>query len=309
MTITSCGSSTWKGITILQFRGESVDTLPIHGSDAPMKDGRITISELGEGGSVNALKAENACEDIIFLGEGDILIGAKQNRCLNLSVLLAPHSVTVLPVSCVEHGRWSSVSRSFSKGATVTPPDLRRKMHSERVERMSQSHVHEDEMSIRAFSQHRVWAEVDSYLDRHQATSDTSSLSAAMERVHDLSTELQSAVPVHPEASGFAIFLNGRMTLIENFHHRDIYRDRFQRQLTSTLLDWMPAEDAAVPLSDEEALSRVQAALARADEADSVERPSVGLGRNRYARTESEDITVLEYEGVDVHRVITSRAL
>jgi hypothetical protein len=38
--------------------------------------------------------------------DGEELIGAKQNRALNLTILAPAKQVIVIPVSCVEAGRW-----------------------------------------------------------------------------------------------------------------------------------------------------------------------------------------------------------
>ncbi|MDP9481435.1 MAG: hypothetical protein M3R38_38195 [Actinomycetota bacterium] len=61
----------------------------------------------------------------VLILEGDELIGAKQNRVVNSTVLVAAQSELVLPVSCVERGRWSYHSRAFSSGDRSPPPSLR----------------------------------------------------------------------------------------------------------------------------------------------------------------------------------------
>jgi ARG and Rhodanese-Phosphatase-superfamily-associated Protein domain len=50
----------------------------------------------------------------VLLLDGEELIGAKQNRVLNTTVLIAAHSHLTIPVSCVEQGRWAYKSARFA---------------------------------------------------------------------------------------------------------------------------------------------------------------------------------------------------
>ncbi len=52
------------------------------------------------------LRFVNHCERPVLLLDGEELVGAKQNRILNLTVLVPAHQTIVIPVSCVEAGRW-----------------------------------------------------------------------------------------------------------------------------------------------------------------------------------------------------------
>lgn len=69
--------------------------------------GTLRVEEMNEAGSVPELHIVNEGTLQVLILEGDELIGAKQNRVVNSSVLIATNSELVLPVSCVERGRWS----------------------------------------------------------------------------------------------------------------------------------------------------------------------------------------------------------
>jgi hypothetical protein len=79
-----------------------------------LQAGTLHIEELHEGGSVPELRVVNEGIFPVLILEGDELLGAKQNRVVNSSVLVAAESELILPVSCVERGRWSYRSRAFT---------------------------------------------------------------------------------------------------------------------------------------------------------------------------------------------------
>ena len=76
----------------------------------------MQISEIGEAGSVPELTLTSTADRPVLLLDGEELIGAKQNRILNTSVLVAAGATLTLPVSCVEHGRWRYARRDFAPG-------------------------------------------------------------------------------------------------------------------------------------------------------------------------------------------------
>jgi hypothetical protein len=89
----------------------------IHGKDA-VADARVaTLQEaiaagwavVHETGSVNELAVENRSPDTeLFIQEGDIIKGGKQDRLIAIDMLLPPNSGRVsFPAHCVEQGRWT----------------------------------------------------------------------------------------------------------------------------------------------------------------------------------------------------------
>src|SRR5579864_3884171 len=84
------------------------------------------ISEVNEGGSVPSLMVHNRGDLPVLLVIGEELIGAKQNRVLNTSMLVPVHADLKIPVSCVERGRWAYRSRTFDSSVTTSHFYLRK---------------------------------------------------------------------------------------------------------------------------------------------------------------------------------------
>ena len=66
-------------------------------SDSAIGNATLLIEEVDQAGSVPDLLVENKGDVRVLLLEGEELIGAKQNRILNTSVLIAAHSKIKIP--------------------------------------------------------------------------------------------------------------------------------------------------------------------------------------------------------------------
>lgn len=86
---------------------------------------RVRITEVSEAGSVPDLEVTNAADQPLLLLDGEELVGAKQNRVLNMTVLVAAGATVTIPVSCVEQGRWHYRSRHFAAGDAALFASLR----------------------------------------------------------------------------------------------------------------------------------------------------------------------------------------
>lgn len=84
------------------------------------------VTEVSEQGQVPELAFENLARDRdVLLLDGEELIGAKQNRILNLTILVPAGARVKIPVSCVEQGRWSRVSEAFRASERALFADAR----------------------------------------------------------------------------------------------------------------------------------------------------------------------------------------
>src|SRR5436190_20789891 len=121
------------------------------------------ITEVDAAGSVPELLAFNPLETPVLLYDGEELLGAKQNRILNVTVLVAAKNETRIPVSCVEQGRWHARSANFGAAPHAAYPELRRR----KAEQLSA------EPLARGAAQSAVWENVAAKAGRHGVQSPT----------------------------------------------------------------------------------------------------------------------------------------
>src|SRR5205823_3796185 len=86
------------------------------------------ISEVDEHGDVNEVLVCNASKLPLLLYEGELILGARQNRTIDAPVLVPKGVELHVSVSCVEQGRWEDGKRAarFSPAAYTVDPELRR---------------------------------------------------------------------------------------------------------------------------------------------------------------------------------------
>jgi hypothetical protein len=92
-----------------------------------LSQGAVDVTEVSQGGSVPDLKLINKSANKLLVVDGEELIGAKQNLIVNATFLISGNTEVIIPVSCVEQGRWSYRSHKFASGEKVMPPSMRLK--------------------------------------------------------------------------------------------------------------------------------------------------------------------------------------
>jgi hypothetical protein len=177
-------------------------------SDEALADESVAVEEVDESGSVPDLLVENKGDIRVLFLEGEELIGAKQNRILNTSVLVAAHSKTKIPVSCVEQGRWGYRSRYFGSSGSHSSPSLRRVVKSSvsRAIRAKRGH---------SSDQGAVWKEVACLHATHGVSSDTSAMSDAYDMHRGRIEEYQDRLKYVEGATGAAVAIGNKIVAFD----------------------------------------------------------------------------------------------
>lgn len=174
----------------------------------PETAGEVVIRERGLA-EVAELVVENRGDRPVLLIEGETVLGAKQDRVLNVSVVLAAGGRTKLPVSCIEAGRWGSPKAS-RRSARHTPPRLRARKTRSVVESARHSLEHRSDQGA-------VWDEVAAYEAGAAMHSPTSAMREVQEAMAGRSSALVPTAGPADEQVGVIVAEGGRPTLLELF--------------------------------------------------------------------------------------------
>jgi hypothetical protein len=163
------------------------------------------------------LKVLNNGEIPILLLDGEELVGAKQNRVLNTTILLKKKSKTIIPVSCTEQGRWSYVSDEFSDSGTVMSPKIR----MEKAQSVSAS-LQESQQYIS--DQGAIWNEIDKLSADADVHSSTGAMKDVFESKLDELDEYMKAFKCTTDQKGIFVLINGEIIGLDLISRKSAYR-------------------------------------------------------------------------------------
>jgi hypothetical protein len=224
-------------------------------SDEAMAQAAVLVSEVGEAGSVPEVFVENQGDTAVLFLEGEELTGAKQNRVLNTSVLVAARSRIKVPVSCIERGRWGYSSPRFRASRWHAPAKLRSVLRGTATAALHQGRSHRSH-------QGRVWRMVAEFQECLGVQSPTGSMADTFashkERIHAFQENLRYV----EGAAGLAVCLGKDVVCLDLFDKSSTCREVWDRLISGFALDAMErgtTEAADVPEFLDEHRSRLDA--------------------------------------------------
>lgn len=218
-------------------------------SEEALADGTAVVEEVTEGGSVPNLAVDNRGDALVLFVEGQELRGAKQNRVLNTSVLVAAQTKTVLPVSCVEQGRWRYVSRQFTASDYHSSSKMRAVLKRSCNDSAMSGGGHRADQGA-------VWTEVSRQMSSLGGVSDTMAMADTVSH-HRPAVDRHVAEIAYAEgASGLAVAVGGKIVSVDLFDAPETCRKVWPRVVSGMAMDAME-EKAAATVSDAEVAAAV----------------------------------------------------
>jgi hypothetical protein len=243
------------GLTVVPLFPTDRSELEYVGLDEGVAGG-LAVTEVDESGSVGTLHVKNPLSELVLLYEGQELVGAKQNRILERTILVGASSALEIPVACVEQGRWSYRSRRFAPAPRAAYPALRRDRHL-----------------AGALDQSQVWSNVAAKQARFHSYSPTGAAQSLYDDSRASLDEYVQALPRLDGQAGALIGIGGELICLDYVGRSDVFAGLYLKLLRGYALD-------AIERPVEKGLRRrtVERFLAALREAGRRRESAIGLG-------------------------------
>ncbi len=215
------------------------------------------VTEVSDGGVVPELRFENKGVAPVLLVDGEELIGARQNRVLNLTILVGAHTELVIPVSCVEAGRWSYNSRQFGSA--------KRSLYAAaRAAKMGQVSESLRDSGMRRSNQGAIWNDISAKAARFGARSPTEAMSEIYQEASGGVDAYAAAISGVPDQVGGVFAVNDQIFGVELFDSPDTYQKLATKLVSSYAMEALDQERSDGGDVDAEAVSAFLAHIAAA---------------------------------------------
>jgi hypothetical protein len=243
------------GLQVFGLRRESGPGLTYATLDEALAAGTLEVTEVSEAGSVPTLQVRNKAGSMVFLMAGEHLLGARQNRVLNCSLLVDAGTDLPIPVSCVEAGRWRYRSRHFASGGTASHGHLRHVMSKSVTASYRESQTpHSDQME--------VWGEVSRKLSKMGSASPSSDLHQAYADHETRLGDILDQLRVPEGCCGVAFVLGGRVAGVDLFDKPETLAKLWPKLVRAYAIDALEQTESPPALTPEEVAQWIRSAAA-----------------------------------------------
>ena len=213
--------------------------------DEALSRGWLLIEEK-DGGSVPEVLVTNRSEHMIFLMGGEILSGCRQDRIVRKDVLIRPwRKKLAVPVYCVEQGRWTYRSESFTSEKNLGTFELRSAAQKSSGE-----------------SQYVIWDTVSESNRKMAVASDTDAFQDALRdekvesRIVEVEESIEKEIRLPRSTVGVVVCIGGEIVSFDVFGSHALFRELWPKILRASALSAFlsdgPQRDASGVVDAEE---------------------------------------------------------
>jgi hypothetical protein len=221
-------SATYRNLTVVPVyfrKAKPTEDASYLTLDQALEEGVLEIREK-DGGDVPWVVVSNRNDKRIFIMGGEILSGCRQDRIVARDVLIAPYRKRLLlPVYCVEAGRWHHVSGEFKSEKNLGTYTMRGAAQS-----------------LSGNNQMEIWNKVAESNRKMGVSSDTEAYQDAFRTeevaklVSDVEQKFKDLPLLENETVGVVIGLGDQIIGVDIFSDPDLFRELWPKIIRSCVL-------------------------------------------------------------------------
>ena len=195
----------------------------------------VEISEC-EISTVNTVLVRNKAPIPLLLIDGDEIIGAKQNRIMNNSMIIPPKTNQAISVSCTEQGRWHYGTGNLESMHSTNDFKLMFEA-SEYVADYNTRKIKSNDLFEDLECQNDVWRSISNLEDKTSFKSNTGALNDNYEHNRTKQDEYLENFKIEYNQVGAIFVINGKIKGLELFVNPSIYFEYHEKILRSYIMD------------------------------------------------------------------------
>ncbi|MBW2221670.1 MAG: hypothetical protein JRF22_03980 [Deltaproteobacteria bacterium] len=244
--------------------------------DEAIETNQVVITEDFEDGIVTELMIENLSGENILILDGEELVGTKQKRAANITMLIPAHSVVAIPISCVERSRWYYQGRGIMSKDRVL---LKRNMA------VNESLLTADSFPSDKGESRNIWDMVSKEKTPYHVDAPTRIIDNACEHEHKTIDEYLHHFNIEDNQVGILVMSNNNVVGCDYFGKYDTLSKTFSKLIKNYVLDTIDTDKKKCTFSKRKAcgfLNDIGMSTVKG-------RPSISLGTD--LRLESQKVT------------------
>ena len=262
--------TSWGNLTVFPLISEARSGLDYLLLADSVEKGLVSVREVSEGGNVPSLVVENRADKAVLIVDGEELVGAKQNRVANITMLIPAGHKTTIPVSCVEQGRWSYASEEFA----VTDHVQYARGRAEKLESVQRSMR---ATGTRQSDQSRVWQSISEKADLMDAPSPTDAMGSIFEHHASALADYVKAFESRDGQIGGLFVVGDELVGLDTFDQAATFEALLPKLVRSYAIDALEKPSESQPSASP---SNAEAFFHRLTNASLEDHKAIGLGND-----------------------------
>lgn len=220
----------YDNMTVVGFKIPEKTHIDLMSLETGLDLGLVEITEINEGGNVGEVKVINKAVTPLLLLDGEEIIGSKQNRILNSTIIVPAKSEKIIPVSCTESGRWHYKSSKFKYSNHMATSNVRRDKLNSVSDSLRSSN------SFRS-NQTQVWKNIEKTEKDLKLHNKTCALHDSYTKKSLDIEDYKKSFMLHENQNGIIVYINGKLVGFEIIYNSARYKEYHNKLIESYILD------------------------------------------------------------------------